>query len=219
MTNIYRQNMQHMPTSNLPDGTTNSLERRLQSAPVAAIDESYSSTNGSRLTYIAVVCLLRYAGHGQTLPRLDKVLKVPERNGIVVTALVLPPWTTAKELGKIWRQGVWYGLAYTNEVLQRNSYRPIGVAFIDGQEPKGFWSDSNEGQNGRVQIEFASKNGTRTYEPGVNPFGVKLLKLADAVVKDVRHQIEGENGLENRIKQLASEQPYVHFVRGLAWQK
>ena len=200
---FYHPNRQQLHRSNLPPnaGSNGKDQARLKHSTIAAIDESYS-TRHRNLTYLTVVCSIPNGSNRSTFPKAETALRDPAAHSLVIANMMFP-WQTGYERASFWVRGVWYGLAFANEELRRQGQPPVGVAFIDGDEPGKF--KSFEGADRHIDVKFEPKHGTRHYELDADPFGVKLLTLADSIVGLVRQKVDSKGNLENTIRQLAEE--------------
>ncbi len=209
----FGQNGVPLPRSTLDSSRSRQDRSGLDDLVVAAVDESYSSKRRN-LTYLTVVCSLPDRERRETLPKAETALKDPTTHGLIIVNMMLPPWQTGYERATFWIRGVWYGLKFANKELNNQGQQPIGIAFIDGDDPGGF--RVFEGLNTGIDVLFASKNGTRRYEAGTNPVGVKLLTLADGVVRLVRQKVDEKGNLDSITSQLAEQQfMYVTFAPAL----
>lgn len=209
---MYGTNNSHLPRSNPPSksGRNGKASAGLEQVTVAAVDESYSTTHYN-LTYMVVVCSVPKGGGREELPRPEAALTAPFDYGLVIASMVLPPWGNGHNKTDLWINGVWQGLDYANEELQRHGRLPVEVAFVDGDEPGDFKRAGS--QASQVEVRFASKHGTRNYRSEVDPFAVMLLKLADGVAKLVRRKTDERGDLEVIMSQLAQRQgPLLAFA-------
>ncbi len=206
----FGQNGAPLPRSNLVSGHGNGGGTDLEQLAVAAVDESYSNIRPN-LTYMVVVCSVPKSGGREKLPRPETALNAPSDYGLVVVGMVLPPWGNGYDRTGLWVRGVWQGLNYANDELQRQGHLPVEVAFVDGEEPGDFRRAG--APISQVEVKFASKHGTRHYEPSVDPFAVMLLRLADGVAKLVRRKTDERGNLEVIMSQLAQlQEPLLAYA-------